>query len=233
MSIFTMSLAEVIELHGRDNIGLDTYPVISETYRTRINELVIDQYLNREIGQETFSLFRHAMRRKMSQIMPTYNELYQTKTLIVDPLRTVDLQTLTITDASEEASSDSDTHGVSSGDTTVTSGSVSRQVGSDTPQVFLSDNGNYASSANDGNSQATAETQASETATNSTDVETSRTSHDVMDSKTTGFQGSQAELVMAFRQTIINIDMMIVNELSSLFMGIWNNGDSYFNRRYY
>ena len=233
MSVFTMSLAEAIEKHGRDNIGLDQYPVISETYRERINGLVIDQYLNREIGQETFSLFRHAMRRKMSQIMPTYNELYQTKTLIVDPLRTIDIKTLTVSDTSEQATSDTEYTGASSGDTSVTSGSTSRQVGSETPQVFLSDNGNYATSANDGRSDAVANTKASETANNSTDAESTRTGHDVMDSTTTGFQGSQADLILAFRQTIINIDMMIVNELESLFMGIWNSGDSYFNRRYY
>lgn len=229
-----MSLSEAIEIHGRDNIGLDTYPVIGDVYRTRLNGLIIDQYLNREIGQETFSLFRHAMRRKMSQIMPTYNELYATKTLIVDPLRTVDLKTLSISDTSEEGTSGSDYTGFSNGDTTVSSGSTSRQVGSETPQVFLSGEGNYATNANDGRSDATAETVATETANNSTDVETSRTSHDVMDTQVTGYQGSVSQLVMAYRQTIINIDMMIVNELETLFMGIWNSGDAYFNnRRFY
>lgn len=233
MSIFTMSLSEAIDIHGRDNIGLDQYPVLGPVYRERLNGLIIDQYLNREIGQETFSLFRHAMRRKMSQIMPTYNELYATKTLIVDPLRTVDIKTLTVTDTSEQANTETDFTGSSNNDVTVSSGSTSRQVGSETPQVFLSGEGNYATSANDGRADATANTVSAESANNTTGVDANRTGHDVMDSTTTGFQGSQAELILAFRQTIINIDMMIVNELEHLFMGVWNNGDSYFNRRYY
>lgn len=232
MSVFTMSLQEAIEAHGRDNIGLDEYPVIDEGYRTRINDLIIDQYLNWELGYETFSLWRHAMRRKMSQIMPTYNELYRTKTLIVDPMRTIDLKTLTVTDENESANTDSDSSSIGSNDTAVTSGSTSRQVGSDAPQVYLSGNGDYASNASDGRSDATARTDISQTETVTSGTESERTGHNVMDSSTTGYQGLPSDMLQAYRATIINIDMMIVNEVETLFMGIFNSGDSYFDRRY-
>lgn len=41
--------------------------------------------------------------------------------------------------------------------------------------------------------------------------------------KITGKRGSQsyAELILKFRETIINIDLMIINELEDLFMGLW------------
>lgn len=234
MSIFTMSLSEAIEFHGRDNIGLDTYPVLGETYRERLNNLFIDQYLNREIGQESFSLFRHATRRKMQQIMPMYNELYLTKTLIVDPLRTIDIRTLS-TDTRESvnnAKTVSESEGESSSESGT--GSKSRNVSSETPQVLLSGQGNYATGAADSRSDATATAESAESAKNETDVNATTTDNNVMDSTVTGWQGSQAQLIMDFRATIINIDMLIINECESLFMGVWNNGDSYTpNRRYY
>lgn len=36
-----------------------------------------------------------------------------------------------------------------------------------------------------------------------------------------GHNTAPAELVMKFRESLINVDMMIINELDSLFMGIW------------
>lgn len=226
MSTFTMSLAEAIEWHP-DDIGLNDYPVLSEAHRTRLNAKIIDQYINREIGQETFSLFRHAMRRKMAQIMPQYNQLYATETLIVDPLRTIDIRTLS-TDTREQtqtgetvANSEGESH------TSTGTGSKSRNVGSDTPQVLLSGQGNYASSAADSVSDATATADGNENASNTTNQNATTAENNVMDSTVTGWQGSQAQLISDFRSIILNIDMMIVSELESLFMGIWNNGDAY------
>ena len=226
MSIFTMSLAEALEWHPED-IGLNDYPVLGEEYRTRLNAKIIDQYINREIGQETFSLFRHAMRRKMAQIMPQYNQLYATETLVVDPLRTIDIHTLS-TDTREQTQAGetvSESEGVSN--TVTGTGSKSRNVGSDTPQVLLSGQGNYASSAADSISDATATADGTENASNTTNQNATTTDNNVMDSRVTGWQGSQAQLISDFRAIILNIDMMIVNELETLFMGVWNNGDSY------
>lgn len=226
-----MSLQEVIDIHGINNIGLDSYPVLGEEYRTRLNDKIVQEYLNREIGHETVSLWRHAMRRKMNQIMPVYNKLYASETLIVDPLRTVDLHTLTTTNTDSESSATVQGSVTAENTHVAGTGSTSRQVGSDTPQVFLSGNGNYASTASDGRSDSTVTTDGTEDTTSVTNNTGESNTVDVMDSSVTGFQGNQAQLLNDYRATILNIDMLIVNELESLFMGIWNNGDSYYKRR--
>lgn len=227
MSTFTMSLQEVIDIHGRNNIGLDSYPVLGEPYRTRLNDKIVDQYLNREIGQETVSLWRHAMRRKMAQIMPYYNKLYATETLIVDPLRTVDLHTLTVDDRSGESTSD--TGAVSEGESNSTTDTESSgsNLSSEMPQTFIAEDGNYATSGGKTRADAKAESNSKETSKADTKTEAATTAHDVMDSRVTGFQGSQAQLIEDFRATILNIDMQIVNELEPLFMGIWNSGNAF------
>lgn len=231
MSTFTMSLSEVIEIHGRNGIGLESYPVIDESYRERLNAKIVDQYLNREIGQEIVSLWRHAMRRKMAQIMPMYNKLYATETLIIDPMRTVDIKTLSTSTTNSKADTTTVEDVKTDQTVTATTGSKSRNVNSDTPQVFLSDDGNYATSAVDNRADGTSTGTTADKRDGSSTTNAENNGTDVMDSSTTGFQGNQADMLMQYRATILNIDMLIVDELESLFMGIWNNGDTYTNRR--
>lgn len=50
-----------------------------------------------------------------------------------------------------------------------------------------------------------------------------------------GYQGHAAELLMRYRESLMNIDMMVINDLNNLFMGVWDNGDEFSttNRNYY
>jgi len=42
-----------------------------------------------------------------------------------------------------------------------------------------------------------------------------------------GYSGvSPSKLVRDFREQILNIDMMVINNLEPLFMSLWDNGDS-------
>lgn len=212
MATFTLTLAEVMEIEP--DIGLDSYPIFDETYRDVLNGKIIDQFLNREIGQETIELFRHALRRKMNQIMPLYNQHYLASQIQFDPLSTVNLKTLANTAGT------SGTTGTS--DNTATSGSKSRAVASDFPQVALSGNGDYASSASDNVSDTTSTGTASEESTTTENAES--------DSTTTGYQGHAPELLFRYRQTLVNVDMMILDELETLFMLVWSNGDEFTER---
>lgn len=232
MSVFTISLAEVIEIHGRDNLGLDLYPVLDETYRERINDKIIDQYLNREIGQESVSLWRHAMRRKMDQIMPVYNKLYASETLIIDPMRTVDLRTLSTDTRNSTTNVEASENANVTQESEASTGSKSRNVNSDAPQVPLSGQGNYATSAVDGRADGTSNATSTDVRDGTSTTDTTNNGTDIMDSHVTGFQGNQADMLMQYRATILNIDMLIVEELEPLFMGLWNNGDTYTNRRF-
>jgi hypothetical protein len=48
-------------------------------------------------------------------------------------------------------------------------------------------------------------------------------------SNTKGYQGVAADLLMRYREALLNIDVMILNELEELFMLVWDNGDEYFD----
>lgn len=64
-----------------NKIGLADYPIFNENYREELNNKIIRRYYFREIGLETAELFRWYMRREMFEIMPYYNQLYESEIL--------------------------------------------------------------------------------------------------------------------------------------------------------
>ena len=55
MSRYTMPFSEALEYAKKLEIptGLEDYPIFDEEYRARLNGLIIDTYMFREIGYET------------------------------------------------------------------------------------------------------------------------------------------------------------------------------------
>jgi hypothetical protein len=219
MATFTPPLWKVMEYeHDTGNgmrIGLDDYPIFDEAHRLELNQLIIDEYLNREIGLETIPLFTHRLRLKMRQIMPYYNQLFLSERLVFDPLSTFDLET-TRNDATKAGS----TQNIKNG-STITSGSGARTVNSDTPETMLSDDEDYATSATDANSTGSTNTS---TTSDNTGSETSE-----LDgvSRTKGYQGSAADLLQRYRSTFLNINMSVVRDCGDLFMLVISNGSEF------
>jgi hypothetical protein len=215
MGNFTLTLKAVIEMEG-GNIGLDTYPIFDEAYREPLNKKIIDHFWNQEIGQETIEMWRFAMRRKMNEIMPLYNQHYVLGLLEADPLSTVSIKDL----------SDSTATGTSTGtsNNNSTSAAKSRAVASDTPQTQLMPDADYATSMQDNISDGAATSEA-------TDVQDSgQTSHN--EHNQTGYTGHAPMLILQARQALVNVDMMVIAELQELFMLLWATNDSYSGRQF-
>lgn len=217
MATFTMELYKAIEVSPEGNIGLDIYPIWDDAYREQLNTKIINHYHSQEIGHETVDMFAFAMRRRMAEVMPYYNDLYRTTQLEFDPLSTMDIHTVTagtgetIAAASSENTSETNSKG------------NSRAVNSTMPQVQLSGRGDYATSAADTNSENTGEGSGADSSNSTTSDTTAG------DSRTSGYQGVAADILMRYRDTLLNIDLMIISELSDLFMMIWGNSDDYSN----
>ena len=217
MATFTMALKDVIEV--QPSILTDTlahYPIFDEGYRDHLNGQILDQFWNQEIGQETIDLFQLALKRKLNQVMPIYNQHYRISQIKFDPLQTVNVKNVSALTGNT----------VSAGDSTSdsTSDAKSRAVAQQMPQTMLSDNGDYATSAQDNVSNTTAGGTASESSTVDQKQDTTNA--------TTGFQGNPAMMLLQYRQSLVNVDMMILDELKELFMLIWANGDEFTPRRF-
>jgi len=231
MATFTMSLKRAIELTGGTtelmsngvtrliggDIGLQYYPIHTPEYRDTLTGKIVDHYWNREIGFETIDIFKMKMRTRMNEIMEYYNQLYESKTIAFDPMRTMDIQTIVTGESLQNVTAESESNANSE------SGNENRTVQYDLPQVALSPNKDYATAGVDTTGTGTADSTSSEA--NSSSSDTSNAS----ESQVVGYQGSPSDLLMRYRETLLNIDMAIINDLEELFMLVYDNGDTYTN----
>ena len=228
MGTFTMTVQEVIDLASEENryksCGLDVYPIFDASYRAALNEKIIAHFNEQEIAHETPYMWEYAMRRKMNEIMPLYNQHYLASQIEIDPLKTVSINVVGESVAQSTGTVTTETTDTST--TESTTDASGRVVGSNTPQVRLAGNGDYATTAQDSISKTTADG----TATQNGNTEASNTGNqtDNTDTSTSGYNGNPAELVLSMRQAFVNVDMMIIAELETdMFQLIWDNGQEY------
>ena len=217
MAKYTVELGKLIE-SGFD-LGLDKYPIFDEEYRRPLNNKILRHYWFREIGFETAELFKRHLNHTLSEIMPYYNQLYKSELIEFNPLYNVDKtetgQTVLNGNVDTTNSSDDSGYGKVKTDNT--------NVFSDTPQGQLTIGnirGNvYATTAaiDDDLNESWTEGHASSTGNVKTDDTTDFLRHIV--GKESG--ASYSKMLLEFRETFLNIDMMIINDLRDLFMQIY------------
>lgn len=251
-----MELRYILEL-GYD-IGLNDYPIYDETYRSTLNNKIINTFYFSEICEETVARWAIRFKNKMNVIMPYYNQLYISQSIEIDPLSTrketriitdkatgetttESLDTLTGTTESSSTNKlttdDNDLRSVKSSSTI-----HNRHIMSDTPQAILSgttiDQNLYATQANfedDTRTDTTTDDLTStkehnETGNNSSEINnqnksnaTSNYNNNIDRSETVEktFDMLQSDMLIKYRETFINIDNMIIEELKPLFMSVF------------
>lgn len=244
-AVFTMRLKDVLLTTGGNwdsssglsvitggDLALDKYPLFTDNkirtgpnaipdYRPFLNGKIFDHFMNREIGSESIGVWRLSMRRKMNEIMPFYNQYYLSTQIPIEPIRTTDLATnnnMTDTQVANQTSNNTSNSSATS---------AARSVSSDTPQTMLSGNEDYASAATDSNGENTTTGTGNQVSDGTTTDTVSGTSTVI------GYQGAASDLLMRYRDSFINVDMMVINELEELFMQVWDNGDSFTNNSNY
>lgn len=160
--------------------------------KEKLAGLIVDHYWMREIGLETVGLFKHQAKVAMREIMEEKAPLIYSASIKYDPMVNVDF-TETYT---ENNSQDGRADGLN--------------VNSDTPQGQISKAailaGSYAS--NTGASEGTSHNEGTQTYTRK-------------QKGNSGALTTAQALVRDYRKNIIMINKDIINDLSSLFMGIY------------
>ena len=232
------------------------WPIFDENYRNVLETKILKHYYTREIGLETYGLWKLKLDTKLNEIMPYYNQLYKSALLEFNPFYDVDItRNHTGKKTGAEALKGDvtvngqvivDTHGnVNTMDnTTVNNTTTSDNLDkyAATPQGALDNlrNDKYLTNArmitdtNNSNGTTNGKTDTStdsttDTTTNTTTTTTNNTTinntEDYLET-VKGKQGTQsyAGLLLEFRETFLNIDMMVIEDLSELFMNIWTGG---------
>lgn len=230
MATFTIKLKDALDIEP--DIGLGSYPIFDESYRPELNKKIIDHFWNQEIGQETIEMFKFALMRKMNEIMPLYNQHYEASQLKFDPFKTIEIKNISNSTGTATGSGRSEANSTGHSENASNSAAQSRAVSSDTPQTRLAGDEDYASASQDNVSETAANGTADDNQQSVTDDTSSTEQSGTVDSETTGYQGSYAQTLMQLRQSFVNVDMMVISELESLFMLLWSNGDEFSERQF-
>lgn len=237
------------------------FPIFDESYRNVLETKILKHYYTREIGLETYGLWKLKLDTKLNEIMPFYNQLYKSALLEFNPLYEVDYSKTGNRDASgtrdntennsesyDESNDYNESHDESttnSNDGTLTKGTTTTTTNyySDTPQGAISNviDGTYLTNAtynvvgntgsdNTSNS-GSVDSEVSSTSKNEKDgsrkgSKTSNSNLTDTESYLESVRGkmsskSYSTLLMEYRETFINIDMMLIEELADLFFGLW------------
>lgn len=185
------------------------FPIYDENYRQVLCSKILRHYYTREIGEETVGMWKLRLHTRMNEIMPYYNKLYTAWAKEFNPLHDTDLTREHTLDRTGR------TDGKQNSETQ--SNATSKNLYSDTPQGSIQnlDNETYLTNARKiVDSDNTKGNNVYEQDIKSTDeyLETVK-------GKSSG--SSYSKMLNEYREALINIDLMVINELNNLFMMIW------------
>lgn len=238
MSDLTMTIQEM-----RNNpltpIFPASYPFYTdnEEVRKQFEETFILYFLEREIGYETPYLFTEKLKGKLMEVMPYYQQLYQTEWYRVKSIElmmnsknlvetTTHEQTLLGTSTNKENSSTKITQtSTDSGETSSSGSTKESRIDSGVSDVSLANGSLTAVGEVSDSSNTTNSRQGSQTGTNN-GTATTNTNQTITDKTTFTSKGdigiqTPAYAITEWRKIIININQLLLKECECLFLKIY------------
>lgn len=236
---------ETIIEEARPKIFNFSYPIFDNSYKGVLETKILKHFYTREIGEETVGLWRLRLNTRLNEIMPYYNKMYESELLEFNPFYDVDVTTThtqedngeeegTTTEARTDNITDTATETMND-DATATN--TNWNYYNDTPQggingidpeinqlnyltnvTKITDNG----ATTDDYTKQNNYTRARTGSTNGTNNKTI-TNMQEFEQHVTGKRGfnSFSKMLLEFRETFLNIDMMVIEELNDLFLNLW------------
>lgn len=197
------SLTDICNLYGYDfEVEMSDYPIWDEGKRAWLNSRIYDHFEFRIIAQDTPGQFFKFLRRRMNEMMPTVNPLFEAFGAMNE---NVDVMSSYLT------TDDTDANNTTDNTTTDTRKNEARQLFSNTPQTQLSGAKNYAT-----NLTETEATDADTATSKTTDSGKTIASH-------TGRQSTQAEQASIWLANANNTLYIVYNGLEPLFQQVWDD----------
>lgn len=242
--MFYDNTSVTVELHELVESGVKIWDFEYPSFykgeeKTAFEQKVIDHYYFRQIGQETPARWLHYFRTRIREIMPYYVDLYKTVEMFrsnEDPFEAYNLE-----ETFERLVQNTSQHDSEGGFNQTTSGTRTEashqnndikgeQKYSDTPQgVIVNLDDGYLTNATKTHDENV--TAFSGTSGTKDTMDSTSTNSDTMQGEQTeqyhitrrGNIGVQTfgEEMTKHRKAIINIDMMIIDELKDLFLGVY------------
>lgn len=222
------------------------YPIWSNDYKKTLERKIIMHYFNKEICCETYGLWKFYLEERLNLIMPYYNDLYLTTSNQYDWLEDIDVKETyegtknisgNVKDSSTGKITDNgkDTSTSSIDETTTGDNQKTlKSLKSDLPQANFQglDYGTELQEDEATDTKTDTHTATSnstvdknnitDTVTNS-NTESASNTNDIFTRINKGLNGSRSrtQLNLEYRQSLINIDSMVIDELKDLFIMLY------------
>lgn len=211
MSKYTTSIKNLID--NKFDFKMTSYPIFDENYRETLNNNILNHYYENEIGFETASLFRFYLNQKLNEIMPYYNELYKVQHDMINNI-TNNVNLTETFKRNTETDTSSNSNSVNTGN------SNSKNLFQDTPQ------GNISNQDIDASSVYASNITLNKNNTSNSISDTSSTNGVGVEEYIKTIVGNNGnkyniDILKQVKDNLMNIDLMIINELNELFMGIY------------
>ncbi|WP_405316012.1 hypothetical protein [Faecalibacillus faecis] len=196
--------------------------------KDKLARKIVNHYFMREIGFETPALFKHYAKVTMEEIMEEKLPLIYSSAIKYDPLINVDF-TETF-ERSQDGTLQNNASTSSNSNATSNGNSSSSDLGIDnkTPQQRITkqnlDTGAYASEVtqNDSNSNTNSSTTLNDnTQTQNNNISSNNEEYIKKIKGNSGVSATAQKMIEQYRQNIIAIDKQIIEELNTLFMGLY------------
>lgn len=255
MARYTVELRTLmnnVELMEKLNKALSTYPIFKPKTtnpdalaviptREVLNQKLLNHYRKHEIGFETIADFCEELEITMNEIMPYYNQMFNTVEIMANldnPFDNVDvIENFTETHTGETKTNDSGSSSSSATDSTNTTSSVntnSKNIKNETPQseiinfndidnVMYADEINWNRNISNDTAETNGESSSSAQTTNESNSETSGTTEHTFTKKGNQGVNTYAHDMIEFRTSIIDVTMQIINDkrIKELFMLVY------------
>ena len=209
----TLELRDLVE-NGVKSWDFDYPSFYQEEEKTTFEKKVIDHYYFRQLGQETTGRWLHYFRTRIREIMPYYKQLYESVKIMEgldDPFANLD-----VTETFSQI-----TQGENSGETEATRTSSSSGEGtrkySNTPQGSLDNLDDYLT---EGTVESSSGSENGNDTVNTSGTSSGSTEYTLIRKGQQGVS-TYAHDIKELRETYINIDMLIINELKDLFLKVY------------
>lgn len=211
------------------------FPIFDENYRQVLCRKILKHYYTREIAHETVGRWKLALNAKLNEIMPYYNQLYKSELLEFNPFYDVDLtRSREGSGTSNKTSNNTETNSGTSKNVSSDSGTSNTDTlnrFSDTPQNSMDTQGIADSvpltTVTKVNEDNTTTNESTDTLTRN-DSKTGNGTENINNTDkyietVKGKQGTEnySSLLKKFRETFLNIDMMIIEDCSDCFFTLW------------
>lgn len=222
------SITNIIK-NARPNIFNFKYPIFDPEYKPVLETKILRHFYLNEIATETYGQWHMFLETKMNEIMPYYNEFYKTLALNVNPLYNVLIETKRNNNEKRKENNNGGEKTKINEKYTGDSNSKIKNYNlfSDTPQGSLRgvENENYLTDARKITGEDKTITKDGKTGENSreTTENNNATTETEYIEKISGKNGGEsfAETVMKYRESFINVDMMVIDDLKDLFFLLW------------